>query len=145
MNDLEQQTAEQLGRLALRVADGNPDALRFCLSLSGIATTWDHVMDGDAVDSDLAHQAFLRLTLDWPLNAFLRANAASLVPVMAASIHAWQMSSIPGARLKAYDVISEVWTVVAFILGGWERVAAVMPDVRRALAVQCAANDKERI
>jgi hypothetical protein len=140
MNALERETAEELGRLALEVAAGDPHALRFCLSLSPIASTWDHVTDGDPIDVAAADAAFQAMVLDWPINPFVRTYATTLVPAMAAAISAWRCSTLPGCRIKAYDVLSEVWSAVAFILGGMARVNAVMPQVRAALVAQQTVN-----
>lgn len=142
MNSVELQTAVELGELAKQVAAGDDAALRFCVSISAISKTWDHIIDGDPIDKEQANAAFLNLVLEWPINPFVRAHAASLVPVMAATISAWKHSEMPGCRIKAYDAISEVWSAVAFILGGWQRVNAVMPAVRAALVAQCQANDE---
>lgn len=142
MSEIELQTSVRLAELAQQVAAGDPHALRFCHSISAISRTWDHVADGDPIDKELADQAFLELILDWPINPFVRANAVSLVPAMAAAISSWKMSDMEGCRIKAYDAISEVWSVVAFILGGWKRVNEVMPHVRAALLAQCNDNDR---
>lgn len=140
---VETETARRLGELAVQVTGGDPAALRFCLSLATVAQVWDHVVDGDPVDLDQVHRAFEALVLDWPINPFVRANAASLVPCMAAAVNAWRCSTLPGCRIKAFDVLSEGWTAVAFILGGWDRVKEVMPEVRRTLSLQCEANDRK--
>ena len=142
MSDIERQTSIELAELAKQVAASDKAALRFCVSLSAISRTWDHIADGDPIDKDLANEAFLNLILEWPINPFVRAHAASLVPVMAAAISAWRNSEMPGCRIKAYDAISEVWSTVAFILGGWQRVNMVMPAVRAALVAQCQDNDE---
>ena len=135
-------SAKRLGELALSVCEGNADALQFCMSLSDIAVTLDHIVDGDCIDKQLAQRAFCTLILDWPNNKFIRDWAPPITCAMAGAISAWQSSDkIPAARIKAYDVISEVWSTVAFLLGGWERVNRVMPDVRIALAEQQALND----
>jgi hypothetical protein len=82
------------------------------------------------------------MMLDWPTNRFVRECAPVLTAAMAGAVSAWKSSDvIPAARLKAYDCISEVWSTVAFLLCGWERVERVMPAVRQALADQQAMND----
>lgn len=135
-------SGKALGALAIDVCEGNQDALRFCISLSDVALTMDHVIDGDTVNKERAERAFLTLMLDWPTNRFIREFAVPLTCAMAGAVSAWKSSDVlPGARLKAYDCISEVWSTVAFILGGWERVNRVMPAVRFALAEQQAVND----
>jgi hypothetical protein len=131
-----------LGELAAEVCGGDADAYRFLMSLSPIALTWDHAVDGDTMDRDVTMKAFLALVLDWPVNPFVRTYAGPLTASMSAAISAWMASdSVPGTRVKAYDVVSEIFSVVAFILGGWERVNRVMPRVRATLAKQVTAND----
>lgn len=135
-------TARELAALAQEVCEGNADALRFCLSLSAVALTYDHAVDGDPMDRGTTERAFLAMMLDWPVNRFVREASVPLTCAMAAAIGAWKSSDLPGARLKAYDCLSEVWSVVAFLLGGWERVDRVMPRVRETLSRQMTLNDQ---
>lgn len=102
------------------------NAYDWLVQIIQIALVWDHIVDGDTMDRKRADEAITNVVLQWPVNPFLRNNAPSLVPVMAASVNAWR-SGI--SRDLDYSVYRELPAAVAFIIGGSKRVEAFMPKI----------------
>lgn len=136
---LTQNCREYLALLKELCAD-DMNAYGWLVQMIQIALVWDHIVDGDAVNPQRADEAIANVVLQWPVNPFLRTNAMSLAPVMAATVNAWR-SGI--SRDLDYSVYREVPAAVAFIIGGNKRVETFMPRIN-ALVKQLRLEDDER-
>jgi hypothetical protein len=126
----------QLLVLEMCNAAGQPLAWDWFRGLMDAAQTWDHVVDGEAVDRVVADRAFVALTTEWPVNAWFQQHRAALVPALVAAIDAWRASDRPGGdRAGAFAVGTDVVAVMAWLLGGQVMVDRFMPRVR-ALALE---------
>lgn len=107
------------------------------------ALTWDHIMDGDPIDKDVADRAFMALTIGWPMNEWFIKNRVILVPVMVNAISAWKHASIVGTpKIKAYDVYAEVACTMALLLGGLTAVKVYGPKIRELTQAMCLTDEQ---
>lgn len=99
-----------------------------------VALTWDHLVDGDAMDYGQADFAFKSMLLEWPNNSFFINNARSLTPVMASAISSWQASYLDGMpKDGAYAINGDLSAAVAFLIGGQHLVDKYIPRLRRLI------------
>lgn len=101
-------------------------AYTWLLQLMEVCLTWDHIVDGDPLDVQMAERSFEAMLLEWPLNPFWNRAKEFLAPVMSNAIAAWRF----GQRTKEYDVYTEVPCAVAFILGGTPLVKQFSTKIR---------------
>lgn len=119
-----------------------PAAADWMLSIGEISTHWDHVVDGDPVDKGRFDGAMLALTVGWGLNEFYRQNSAVLSVVGLNAFLAWKSSdAVPSFRCKAYDVVTEIGTTVALLVGGPAHAIEWSTKLRAWALQQMAAND----
>lgn len=134
----------EFAALCRRLCAGHPEALDFLDGFCEAANLMDHIHDGDPMDRARSERAVETLTLQWPLNGFIRAHALSLAPVMANALSAWRHSNRHrDERPRAFDVYSEVPLAVAWCLGGADAVTRLGPDFRR-VARELRATDDQR-
>lgn len=125
-----------------KICEGNPDALAFYAGLSDAVLTWDHIVDDDGVEKDMANRAFNFLLVDAPMNPFFDQYKAALVPVIMNAISAWHFSNKEGSpKYKAYDIYTEVACTMAFILGGRQAVEKHIPAMRELQWKNCHEDD----
>lgn len=140
---------------ALRAMCGpNQAAWHWLYQWLEVTITWDHIVDSDVIDKEMADRAFESLLIDWTLNPFWQKYKELLTPVLANVISAWKGSNEPYSRdtnVKAWDAYTEIPCAVAFLLGGQSGVARTMPEIRRLVhlmrledAAKDAANESQR-
>ena len=120
----------------------NPAALSFYQGLCETVLTWDHIIDDEEVEKEMANRAFHFLLIDAPLNPFFTKHKESLVPVLMNAISAWHFSNedtVP--KIKAYDIYTEVACTIALILGGRQAVEEHIPELRRLQWQNCQEDD----
>lgn len=119
-----------------------PAARDWLFELFNIAMTWDHIVDGDEVDADMADMVLEAVLTKWPHNPFFQKFRDVLVPVMVNCISAWRSSNKQECpKIKALDVFTEPVGVVCFVLHGHAGVARWMPEYRRLMAEICEEDD----
>lgn len=135
MNAVQKIAAEAFGEV--------PDALEWYLDLQDIAQVWDNCVDaGDEVNGRQADQVFMALTTRWPLNKWFQEHRASLIPVMVNVIAAWRFSDEnPQSRPRAYDIVTEPFCTVAFLIGRQALVDKWSAEIRRLALAACEHND----
>jgi hypothetical protein len=119
-------SAEWLGVMAEMLV-GHPAAIEWVVEACDLAMTWDHIIDGDPIDTEVATRAFEATLFHWPYNPFWQRNAASLTPVLSNAVAAWKS----GNRLKEFDLYSELPCAVAYLVGGRPLVEAYSPRIRK--------------
>jgi hypothetical protein len=117
---------------------GCPEAYEWLLAVLDLAMTWDHLVDGDCIDNEVAERAFKALLFRWPYNAFWLRNASILAPVLSNAITAWRS----GGRVKEYDLYSELPCTVAYLLGGHALAEHWSPRIRK-LTAELMAEDNQ--
>lgn len=135
---LDAQACEMIRQMCAKA----PAAGEWLISVGEVSTHWDHVVDGDPVDKHRFSGAMLNLTVGWGLNPFYRENAAALSVVALNAILAWRASDAdPRLRCKAYDVVTEIGTTVALLVGGPAHAVEWSPKLRAWALQQMTAND----
>lgn len=125
------------------ICGGNELAYRWLNQAMQCATIIDHVSDGDLINSQQFDAITKGVLLEWGLNSFFMKFAPNLIPVMSASLSAWQHATGDMRRVKHYDIYTEVPCAVAFVLGGQERVDRFSPRLR-SLVEQLMQEDDKR-
>ena len=106
--------------------------------------TWDHLVDGDAVDPEMTDRVFTSLVTQWPINPFLKQYGGFIMPALSSAISAWKHSYNDGvSKDLAYQIYATAPAVIAFILGGNDRVAKYMPTINN-LVTQMRLDDDAR-
>jgi len=109
-------------------------AYRWFEQVMETALLWDHVIDGDEIEAKRVNFVFNALTTEWVFNDFFHTNRALLVPVLVNCISAWKHSNIsPSAKIKAYDIYTELPCVLALVIHGQEGVQRYMPRIREMM------------
>jgi hypothetical protein len=119
--------SQQWMDLMAEVLAGHPEAYQWLCEVCDVAMTWDHIIDGDPIDTEVATRAFEATLFHWPYNPFWQRNAASLTPVLSNAVAAWKS----GNRLKEFDLYSELPCAVAYLVGGRPLVEAYSPRIRK--------------
>lgn len=119
---------------------GSEPAIAFVKAIHDVAHVWDDLVDKDKQVADLeVGRAFFTALVGIPANPFFRQYSDSLLPVMAASCFNYQIANDfekSGDREKqiiAHAIrygVADVLLHVAFIVGGWDWVAEVGPELR---------------
>lgn len=122
---------------------GDKDAALFLHTVSNIIETWDDIIDDAVVTHSRVHEAFVNATVMLHANQFFRRHADYLLPVMMTAINAWidscnlekskqnEDDAIRAFALK--DIGIELWTQVAFLVGGYNHMRAVSSEIREFL------------
>lgn len=126
-----------------------PGAYQWLQQLWEILLTWDHIVDGDVIDRDMASRAFEALMFSWPQNPFFQAHKDRLITVMINAVSAWSHENHKTheshVTVKDTDMYTEVPCAVAAILGGTALVGRVMPRLRELNELMRAQNQKEKL
>ena len=120
---------------------GNQAAVDFVLLIARVADVWDNLIDGDVeVSNDAINDAFWRILVELPRNAFYRGNIAELLPVIATGILNWRVANnyerdyTEGRPLEIAHVIrysiADIAILTACLAGGPEWAALVGPELR---------------
>jgi hypothetical protein len=118
---------------------GNQPAVDAFLMLSRISEVWDDLIDGEPVDPEDVHGAFVDALVRLQGNPFYRQHEGILMGVVIAGINAWldsvQLETTPteAARMHAFylrNFAYELINVCAFAVGGWRHMRAVSADMR---------------
>ena len=98
----------------------NQDAGTWLLQAVDWSEHFDHLVDdGDIADIGAFKNRMHTILVEWPLNPFYRAHQATLGIVINNAWYSWTASDqFPETRCKAYDIATELFTTVAFLLGG---------------------------
>jgi len=110
----------QYNDLLREMCGPHTDAFEWLNQAASVWLTWDHIVDGDPVDLQMADDMFQDMLLKWPFNAFYRAHAQLLVPVLSNCIAAWHYANQTGDNRHACRVYTDPALTVAYILGGRE-------------------------
>lgn len=109
-----------------------------------VTMTWDHIVDDDEIDKGMAENAFLAMTLDWPLNPFFEKYKGILVPALCASIHSWKFSNKETSpKWAAFQCYTSVPLTVAFLLGGYARSVEYADRIHTLMWEICQEDDKK--
>ncbi len=120
---------------------GNESAVAFVLLLAAVADVWDNLIDGDVeVSNGDINDAFWRILVELPRNAFYRGNTDELLPVLATGILNWRIANnlerdyTEGRPLEIAHVIrysiADIAILTACLAGGPEWAALVGPELR---------------
>ncbi|HPA76627.1 MAG TPA: hypothetical protein PLT33_11870 [Deltaproteobacteria bacterium] len=131
-----------------KVLMGNEDAIRFANELFFVSQIWDDMIDKDPAPSEENINRMMWVVLiELPLNPFYHANFAHLIPCMKSAIRDWldandfekEARENPhdacGMELRtAYiirDTIGTILSEMAYIIGGYDWMRQVSPEVRK--------------
>lgn len=118
------------------------DAVRLCQNLFALTQVWDDLVDADkAVAPEDVNQAFWTALVELPQNPFYRRHAEQLQPVIRTALADWLDATVLETgtgheRTLAYvlrDTVGNVVSQCAYLLGGYQWMRAVSPDVRRMI------------
>ena len=129
-------------QLAEECAMGDEHATRFLLSMLDVAHLWDDLVDRDRIPTDSeVNKAFTDMLITLPANPFFRRYQEHLHPIVVNSIINWRVSNqLENGRSEihrleiAYILRSsfvDLWTQVAYIMGGMDHAVAMGFKVRR--------------
>ena len=110
-------------------------AANWLWSLGNLALLWDHIRDEDPLDREHSERALTEVVFGWAVNPFWIEYRLALLPVMVCALEAWKSDWLPGQRIKAYDVATEGFTAVAYILGGMGLAREWSPRVRELMEI----------
>jgi hypothetical protein len=128
--------------LVTEMCGDRQDAAAYVFMFWDFALGWDHVVDGDPIDMETYDRAMKNALLLLPCNTFFIENRMTLIPVMSAVIGAWQHSNKDGApKIKAFDIYTEIPSVVAYLLGGQTLVDQYIPKLREVMQTVCKEDD----
>lgn len=125
-----------------RVLQGDMAAVAFCETLFHISQVWDDLVDRDRdVPREEVDAAFWNALIAIPNNPFYMQHAAVLQPLMQAAIVDWMDATTlergtPRERTVSYvlrDSLSAIVIHCARLIGGYEWMRSISPDVRREL------------
>lgn len=132
-------------KLACEQACGDrDDAMVWLRQISQISMIWDHVVDGDPWKPDEVSAAFEVMLTEWPYNAFWRQHGVQLAPALAVMISSWRFANAGGPRLEAIAVYKDLPCLVAWLLGGRERMQKVEQMIKQSAINHMEQNDKEQ-
>ena len=122
----------------LRVLQGNGLAVSLCETLFTISQVWDDLIDGDPVEDDAVNEAFWLALVALPRNDFYRQHFLDLQPLVQAAITDWLTANElevrdEGAKHLAFvlrDSLTSVVTQCALLVGGYEWMREVTPEIR---------------
>lgn len=118
---------------------GDQAAVDAFLMLSRIAEVWDDLIDGEPVDPEDIHGAFVDAMVRLQGNPFYRRHEGVVMGAVIAGINAWldsvHLEKAPGraARMHAFylrNYCYELLNVCAFCIGGWRHMRAVSAEMR---------------
>jgi len=124
---------------------GNQDAVNFCLLLGSISQTWDDLVDEDKhVGGAEVNAAFWNALVALPTNAFYRQHEQLLSPLVQGAITDWMDSNTLalGTRHEKTlsfvlrDRLSSVVVQCALIVGGYNWMLEIGPEIRRRLQAE---------
>lgn len=131
-------------RMMEEMCGSNAHAYRWFYQLIEVVNAWDHLVDGDELSAPEIDRAFTSAVLEWGMNPFYHQFAHVLIPACVAAVSSWKWSNWAGSpKIKAYDIYTEIPTIIAFLLGGQERVDRFIPDIR-SVVFEMHNEDEER-
>lgn len=139
------QRNDEIHRIIREMCGSRRDAAEWFISVIDLTNVWDHIVDGDVLDRPHADGTLAAIFVGWGLNRFYRDHAETLSVVALNAVLAWKSSDIaPQLRVKAFDVVTELGTTVAMILGGvdWARRWSV--ELRRWAFAKMTENDQPK-
>lgn len=139
---MEQERIEKalLQRRAMREFLGDEDALAFCEAFFFITQIWDDLVDQDkAIDPADVNRAFWLALVEMPANPFFARHAAQLNAFIGQAACAWFDANVlergtTHERTVAFvlrDAVGGLISLCAYLVGGYDRMRAVSPHVRR--------------
>jgi hypothetical protein len=130
-------TEPELLRHALK---GNVEAVNLCLTLFSVSQTWDDLTDGDKeVAPEAINAAFWNCLVALPSNKFYQLHEKTLGPLVQAAIVDWLTANdlekgSEHDRTISFvlrDQLTGLVVQCALLIGGYEWMRTVAPDVRR--------------
>lgn len=118
---------------------GNEAAIAFIKATHDVAHAWDDLIDKDKPMGDMEiGRAFFTAMVGIPSNPFFQQHADALLPVMAGACFNYQIANrfergTQEQKVLAHVLryaVADVLVHVAFLVGGWEWVAQVGPEIR---------------
>ena len=120
---------------------GNIFAVELAMDIIYVIDLWDDLIDKDKVRTNHdINLAFKTLFHKLPTNPFYKANEAQLIPIIMNSILKWEDANIlekgsDDDKNKAYMLqagLYDLFSYIALLVGGYEWVAQIGPDIRRS-------------
>ena len=121
---------------------GRPDAYKWFAGLLQLSFVLDDLRDGDELDRRHAERAIVAVAVGWGTNPFYLQHSAVLSSALWLAWKAWSESDTdPLLRCKAFDVATEVGSLVALLVLGYEGAEEISGRLRRWAFVQMKKND----
>lgn len=144
MNHEPTEANKELLAIKEKICASDPYALQWLEQCRDTMMVIDHIYDKDEFSPEDVVRVLKHITVDWGINPFYRKNCVVLSVVILNAISSWEFSNIEGfPKFKAYDILTELATSVAFILGGHDMVNKHIPRFRE-LAYILYAEDEDR-
>lgn len=125
---------------------GNQEAIAFLAALGAYVEMWDDLIDKDKpVSDEMVNDTLGAALLHIACNPFVAANRAYLFPLLVQMISSYEDSEILcrdedercrnlAFHLRNYPL--ELYQACAFLVGGWEHLRRVGPEMRRFFAFE---------
>ena len=126
---LQERVSVEYAMLVREMCGNNMAACQWIWEVCEVAQIWDHIVDGDYVEKDVANEMFCAMLLNWPNNPFYSQHGALLVPVLHNAILDWRTGDLSGA----YRIYTELPLAVALILGGRPLAEKYSPIIRQVV------------
>ncbi|MFW5489148.1 MAG: hypothetical protein ACNI3A_12165 [Desulfovibrio sp.] len=121
---------------------GDMQAVKFCDDLFALTQTWDDLVDGDReVTPETVNRAFWRALVELPQNPFYQRYMRELHPVLRGFFNDWfdanalEDGDVHERTLSFVlrDAIGGIVGQCAYLVGGYEWMRQVSPDIRRMI------------
>ncbi len=138
------ETQAEFRRLLRATFADVPAAADMILGYCSATETWDNIVDGDEVDKGDADANFRWLWQELPVNPFFLQYRESIIAQTSLAIDAWDFSDkAPEARIKAFDICTELSALCLYLIGGPARVRRDSPKIREGVLALLRENDKK--
>lgn len=139
MHDERELAARQTAQMAVFLK-GDAQAVALCDQVFHLTQIWDDLVDGDKeVCIEDINRAFWLALVEIPQNPFFQRHQAQLTPLLRAAVADWMdAGSLEQGdnheRTLAFvlrDAVGGLVSQCAYLIGGYEWMRTVSPDVRR--------------
>ncbi len=121
---------------------GDLQAIKFCDDLFALTQVWDDLVDGDReVAPETVNRTFWRALVELPQNPFYLRNLEDLRPLLRGFFNDWfdanslEHGDVHERTLSFVlrDAVGSVVSQCAYLVGGYEWMRQVSPDIRRMI------------
>ncbi len=133
---------------------GHIEAVEFCRTLFRISQVWDDLVDGDeSLSTEDINKVFWECLVELPQNPFYQRHFFTLQPLLREYIIQWLDANTleqgsdhdQNIAFALRDGIGGIISQCAYIIGGYERMRAVSPEIRKHIFEEPLENYKDEL